>query len=208
MTDDLIEPTELLIMGVGNILWADEGFGVRCAEHFNQRYKMPEASRIIDGGTLGMYLLETVCATQDLLIFDCADLHEAPGSLRVLTDDEVLVWSTTKISAHQTGMNEVLAMAGVLGKSPKRLAVVAVQPAELNDYGGSLTEAVRAQLDAAVEAALKVLSDWGYSFVARGADEPAQPLTFDPLRQGVYEQLRPSEEDAPRMGDMRFVPKL
>ena len=34
---DLFEPTDVLVLGVGNILWADEGFGVRAVEAFNAR---------------------------------------------------------------------------------------------------------------------------------------------------------------------------
>lgn len=76
---DLFEPTDVLVLGVGNILWADEGFGVRAVEAFNARYKLPESTKVADGGTLGMYLLELIGATKDLLLFDCADLQENPA---------------------------------------------------------------------------------------------------------------------------------
>ena len=88
---DLFEPTDVLVLGVGNILWADEGFGVRAVEAFNARYKLPERTKVADGGTLGMYLLELIGATKDLLLFDCADLQEKPGTLKLLTGDEVKV---------------------------------------------------------------------------------------------------------------------
>lgn len=65
---DLFEPTDVLVLGVGNILWADEGFGVRAVEAFNARYKLPERTKVADGGTLGMYLLELIGATKDLLL--------------------------------------------------------------------------------------------------------------------------------------------
>ena len=115
MLDNFFEKTDLLIMGAGNILWADEGFGVRCVERFNELYRTPQKVKIMDGGTLGMYLLEYIEATKDLFFFDCADLGAEPGTLRVLTDDEVVRWSSTKISPHQTGLNEVLARAEMQG---------------------------------------------------------------------------------------------
>ena len=67
---DLFEPIDVLVLGVGNILWADEGFGVRAVESFNARYKLPEKTKVADGGTLGMYLLELIGSTKDLLLFD------------------------------------------------------------------------------------------------------------------------------------------
>ncbi len=205
---DLLPNTDLLVLGVGNILWADEGFGVRCAEKFNELYRMPEGTRIADGGTLGMYLLEIIGNTKDLLLFDCADLHSEPGTLCVLKDDEVTKWSTTKLSAHQTGLNEVLAIAELQGKAPRRIAVIAVQPQELQDYGGSLTEVCAAQLVPACQAALGVLEEWGYKLEKRPEGEVAPRLGDEALDRTDYETHRPSKEDAPRSGDVRFFPKF
>ena len=50
-----------LILGIGNILWADEGFGVRVVEAFNDKYAFTDPNNVIaDGGTLGMYLLSFI----------------------------------------------------------------------------------------------------------------------------------------------------
>lgn len=204
---DIFEKTDLLVMGAGNILWADEGFGVRCVERFNELYRAPEKVKVMDGGTLGMYLLEYVEATRDLFFFDCADLHAEPGTLKVLTDDEILRWSSTKISPHQTGLNEVLALAELQRKEPGRIAVVAVQPKELEDYGGSLTDVVRPMVDKAVEEAYKLLTSWGYKFERRAPGEKVPSLSYSSLNQDYYEATRPSDAEAPRMGDVRFFPK-
>lgn len=205
---ELYEESDLLVLGVGNILWADEGFGVRAVEAFNAKYKLPEKTKIADGGTLGMYLLEVIGATKDLLLFDCADLHAEPGTLKLLKDDEVKFWAATKISPHQTGMNEVLALAELQGKAPERIAVVAVQPQVLQDYGGSLTAACEAALPQAVEMARQVLVDWGYEPLERPAGETVAPLSDTSLNKTDYEAMRPSEEEAPRDGDVRFFPNF
>ena len=203
---ELYEPSDLLVLGVGNILWADEGFGVRAVEAFHAAYKLPEKSKIADGGTLGMYLLEIVGSAKDLLLFDCADLHEEPGTLRLLTGDEVKYWSATKISPHQTGMNEILALAELQGHAPERIAVVAVQPKVLQDYGGSLTPECEAALEKAVELGLGVLKDWGYDVQKRAPGEAVPALGDASLNKHDYEASRPSEEEAPREGDVRFFP--
>lgn len=204
----LYEPSDVLVLGVGNILWADEGFGVRAVEAFNAKYRLPEKAKIADGGTLGMYLLEMIGATKDLLLFDCADLQQPPGTLRLLENDEVKFWSATKISPHQTGMNEVLALADLQGKAPERIAVVAVQPEILQDYGGSLTPACEAALAQAVDMARRVLQGWGYEITERTPDEVVPALGDASLNKHDYEAARPSEADAPRQGDVRFFPNF
>ena len=103
-----------LILGIGNILWADEGFGVRVVEAFNDKYAFTDPNNVIaDGGTLGMYLYDRICRAEKLLIFDCCDFKGKPGELRVLRNDDVKLWTATKISPHQTGMNDLLVAAAV-----------------------------------------------------------------------------------------------
>lgn len=203
---ELYDPSDVLVLGVGNILWADEGFGVRAVEAFNAKYRVSPKSKIADGGTLGMYLLEMIGATKDLLLFDCADLQEKPGTLRLLQKEEVQFWATTKISPHQTGMNEVLALAQLQGKVPDRIAVIAVEPQILQDYGGSLSAVCEEALPKAVEMARQVLTDWGYEVCQRQADEVVAPLSDSSLNKHDYESMRPSESEAPREGDARFFP--
>ena len=130
---------EVLVMGIGNILWADEGFGVRAVERYHEKFADDCRVRVIDGGTLGAYLINEVINARRLLIFDCCDLKAAPGTMRLLRGDEIKIWSATKISPHQTGMNDVLATAMLQGYEPEKLTVIGVQPKELEDHGGSLT---------------------------------------------------------------------
>ncbi|WP_304727527.1 HyaD/HybD family hydrogenase maturation endopeptidase, partial [Parasutterella excrementihominis] len=118
-----------LILGIGNILWADEGFGVRVVEAFNDKYAFTDPNNVIaDGGTLGMYLYDRICRAEKLLIFDCCDFKGKPGELRVLRNDDVKLWTATKISPHQTGMNDLLVAAAVRGAIPNDIAVVGFQP--------------------------------------------------------------------------------
>ena len=196
---------DLTVIGVGNLLWADEGFGVRCVEHFHAAFALPPRTRVLDGGTLGLWLLDAFSNTRDLLIFDCADLKAAPGTLRVLRETDFALWSATKISPHQTGINDVLASAALLGHVPKRITVVGVQPAVLDDYGGSLSDTVRAQVTPAVCAAADEIRRWGYEVRRRSPKDVVPPLTAAALSESRYEAERPSETLACREGDPRFA---
>jgi hydrogenase maturation protease len=69
----LENPFETLILGLGNILWADEGFGVRAVEALNAAYRFPDNVRLMDGGTQGIFLLPWVRAAEQLLILDAID---------------------------------------------------------------------------------------------------------------------------------------
>ena len=196
---------EVLIVGIGNILWADEGFGVRAVEAYHRRYADDPRVRVIDGGTLGAYLINEVMQAKRLIIFDCCDLKAMPGTLKVLRNEDIRLWASTKISAHQAGMNDVLASAFLCGYEPQAVTVIGVQPLELNDYGGGLTELVNQQLDPAVEAAGVEMVMWGFAPKEREIADKVEFLADKTLEKDVYEQGRPSEREAFRHGDIRFL---
>ena len=196
--------TEVLVLGIGNLLWADEGFGVRAIEAFHRQYENDPHLRLIDGGTLGHYLINEVMDAKRILLFDCCELHEPAGTLRLLRDEDIKIWSSTKISAHQTGMNDVLATAALMGYVPEAFSVVAIQPQELNDYGASLTPIVKKQIPAALGLAEAELVRWGFPPRSRSIQQSTDNLVLPTLSIDRYENERPSQEAAPRDGDSRY----
>ena len=126
---------------------------------------------IADGGTLGMYLYDRICRAEKLLIFDCCDFKGKPGELRVLRNDDVKLWTATKISPHQTGMNDLLVAAAVRGAMPNDIAVVGFQPVLLDDYGGSLSAEAKGKVDEAVRDGYEIVRGWNVGLRVRSEDE-------------------------------------
>ncbi|MDD5275132.1 MAG: HyaD/HybD family hydrogenase maturation endopeptidase [Methylovulum sp.] len=193
----------ILLLGIGNVLWADEGFGVRVIEHLQKNYRFPANVKVMDGGTQGVYLVEHVQAADVLVVFDAVDYGLPPGTLkRIANEDVPHFFGAKKMSLHQTGFQEVLAMAQMLGGDPQFLLLVGVQPEELDDYGGSLRPSVKAQIQPAIEMALTYLRafDIHADFTGSGA-ALADPV----LDMQRYEQERPSADEACRIGDERIL---
>lgn len=194
-----------LILGIGNVLWADEGFGVRCVEALAERWRFDPTVRIMDGGTQGLYLLPFLEEADRLVVFDAVDYGLAPGTLKVVEGDEVPAFmGAKKMSLHQTGFQDVIATAQLMGYCPETLVLIGCQPQELEDYGGGLRPVVAARIDPALEIALDRLRAWGHE-VAPGRAEDAE-LADRAIRRDAYEEGRPSAEEACRIGDARFLP--
>ncbi len=197
-------PGAVLVLGIGNLLWADEGFGVRAAQALHQRWRMPANVSVVDGGTQGLYLLDHVCAADRLLVFDAIDYRLAPGTLRVFRDGDVPVWADTMMSLHQATFQELLSLARLRGRFPARITLIGVQPDVLDDLGGSLSPLVRARVGEAVELAVAELSTWGVEVEPR-TEPPDEALSADALAIDAYEAGRPSATQACRIGDARFL---
>ena len=200
---------EVLVLGIGNMLWADEGFGVRAVEALNAALAYPAPDvLLLDGGTLGLNLLDYIESSRRVLVFDAVDFGLPSGALKVLRDDEVPRWGARKMSPHQNGFNDILALAQLHGRTPETIVAIGVQPVTLDDFGGSLTAPVRARLGEAVQLAARQLADWGFAGRPRATDEAVEPLNAQSLALGTYEADRPSEEDACRIGDPRLLGPL
>lgn len=191
------------VLGLGNLLWADEGFGVRAAEMLYARYALPDNVEVIDGGTQGLLLLPYVEAASHLLLLDAIDFGLAPGTLKTYDDDAVPAYLTAKkMSLHQTGFSEVLGLAQLKGCQPEQLRLIGVQPAVLEDYGGSLSAPVRARLEETVALAARTLQDWGVELGPRTDGSRLNDASLDIAR---YEGERPSAALACRIGDARVL---
>ncbi|WP_095205084.1 HyaD/HybD family hydrogenase maturation endopeptidase [Mesorhizobium carmichaelinearum] len=201
---------QILILGIGNLLWADEGFGVRAAEEFGRRYDCGDAATVMDGGTQGVYLLPHIQDCGILILFDAIDYGLAPGTLKVIGDKDVPAFmGAKKISLHQTGFQEVLASALLLGWEPERILLIGVQPEEVEDYGGSLRPVVAAAMDNALAVAAAELQSLGVTVTPRqSAMTDAGSLGPSALDRRAYEDGRPSEDAAFRKGDIRVLALL
>ncbi|MFN7166589.1 MAG: HyaD/HybD family hydrogenase maturation endopeptidase [Pannonibacter sp.] len=198
-------PASVLVLGIGNVLWADEGFGVRCVETLAETFEVPPHVRLLDGGTQGLYLLPFLEQADALLVFDAIDYGLAPGTLKVVRDADVPAFmGAKKMSLHQTGFQDVIATAQLLGRCPSLLTLIGCQPVELEDYGGGVRPAVAAAIAPALEVAFRELQDWGVMLVP-GRSSSAD-LADPSIRRHAYEDGRPAEELACRVGDDRFFP--
>lgn len=193
-----------VVLGLGNVLWADEGFGVRAVEALNAGFAMAPGVAIVDGGTQGFALMEYVASSCRLLVLDAIDFGLPPGTLKVLRDAEIPAWGSVKLSPHQTGFEEVLAIALLRGTAPQSVVLIGVQPENLNDFGGSLRPAIRGCIPEAVALAVRELSAWNLPPRPHTAAD-AERLNSPALALDAYESGRPSAAEACRVGDARVL---
>lgn len=183
----------ILVLGIGNILWADEGFGVRVVEEFHRRYAVPDNVTILDGGTQGLYLVNYLEEADRLIVFDAIDYGLEPGELKLVRDDEVPRFTgAKKMSLHQTGFQEVISAADLLGRCPKHLVLIGCQPLDLEDWGGPLTAPVRDQIASAIDVACRILTEWGVAVSRRSVPlADTERLLANDIDHANYE-MRPA----------------
>lgn len=149
-----------VVLGVGNVILADEGVGVRVVEALERDYIMPPGVTVIDAGTSGMEMLEDMSDLDFLLVVDAIAAGKAPGELVQLRGDEVPVFFRRNLSPHGIGLSDVLASLEFLGTEPKETVILGVQPTSL-DLSTELTPTIAARVPELVAQVVDELTQRG-----------------------------------------------
>lgn len=151
----------IVILGLGNILCGDDGFGPLVIEKLLESGPFPANARILDGGTQGQALYWIVEEADRLLVVDAVDFGLVPGELAQKRGEDIPIWfGSRKMSAHQQGFSEVLALASLKNVLPHEICLVGIQPLRL-EFGSGPSGPVLEKISDAVELCLAVLSSWG-----------------------------------------------
>ncbi len=156
---------QTLVLGLGNTIMSDDGVGPRVIERLRDSGRLPVTVSCMDGGTLGLDLLPYLEGIHRLIIVDAVELAQPPGTTVCLKGDDVPVALETKLSPHQMGMKDLLAVARLMGQLPEEIILIGVQPSCLE---------MGTELSAVVEAALPILE----SMVLEEISCSSMPPTF------------------------------
>ena len=104
---------------------------------------------MLDGGTSGIDLLDTVADRDCLIVADAVNADAPAGRVIRLENDDIRMLFETKFSPHQLGLSDLLANLRLVDKAPRRVVVIGVVPQNLS-LGLDLSPAAARGRDAAV----------------------------------------------------------
>jgi len=146
---DLKNNKKVLVLGVGNLLLGDEGIGIHLIREMGKE-RLPLNVELVDGGTAGIDLLNWLESADYVIIVDCVEAGEEPGSIfRIPIDELVLDSANQLISLHDINLTEVLSMANKMKILPPTI-IFGVQP-EVIGYQTELSPTVKNRLPRLIE---------------------------------------------------------
>ena len=140
-----------MILGIGCILFSDEGFGVRVVEKMQREYQFSENVLLIDGGVLGINVVDAIRN------------RGKPGDLYRLDGAAIPERIRAKNSLHQVDFLEALTLCQALDKVPETV-IVGVEPQDIDSMSLELTPATRGKIDAVIKMVLIELDRLGVSY--------------------------------------------
>lgn len=149
----------IIVLGLGNILRGDEGVGVHALEALREGYRLPPNVVLVDGGTAGFRLLESIAGADRLLVLDAVDAGAKPGTLFQFTPDQ-LPPATVSASLHEAGLPDLLAWLEATESRRPETVIIGVQAGSISPWKLDLSGPVRAALPQLIELALDQLARW------------------------------------------------
>jgi hydrogenase maturation protease len=160
---DELYAVDVMILGIGCILYSDEGFGVRVVEKLQQLYEFPDNVLVVDGGVLGINLLGVISKPAHLIVVDAVRNKGNPGDLYRLEGDAIPDRIRAKNSLHQVDFLEALTLCQALDRVPETV-ILGVEPADIDTQSLELTPAIQSCIDPMIDMVLDELKRVGGSW--------------------------------------------
>jgi hydrogenase maturation protease len=157
------------IIGIGNLLCGDEGFGIHTINYFEENYIFPENVVLKDAGTAGIYMSPFLEECDPVIVIDVVDIDAEPGSIHYYDVNDIKLGNIqTKMSPHQLGLLEILEICKLRDAAPDNVEFYTVVPADL-DTNLELSAVVAPRVKEIADLILKRLEEMGVEVQKREA---------------------------------------
>lgn len=157
----------IMILGVGNVLLTDEGFGIHLIKKLEEEYNFGENVSVVDGGVLGIHLLGTIVEADQLLVIDVIKNNGEPGTMYRIDHEEIPERVRAKNSLHQIDFLETLTLCQALDKVP-RTTIFGVEPKDITTHSIQMTPPVDSKVDRMITVLLEELDRLGAAYCKKG----------------------------------------
>ncbi|MFA6197183.1 MAG: HyaD/HybD family hydrogenase maturation endopeptidase [Sulfurimonas sp.] len=148
------------VIGVGNIIFQDEGVGVYAATYLEKNYTFSGDVTLVDGGVLGFNLINYYQEYEKILILDTITMEDEIGSVYNLPSEELLGLGSYKQTVHEIEVIEMLEICS-LQEMRAEVNIIGIIAKDIVSVNIGLSDEIRAKFNEFIEAALKELASSG-----------------------------------------------
>lgn len=150
-----------IVIGVGNMLFKDEGIGIYASEYIKQNYDFDDKDlEIIDGGTLGFKLMSYFQDYENVIILDTVSINDVSGSIYRLPSDVLLGLGSYRKTAHEVEIVEMLEIVSVL-ETHANVIILGIIPEDIVSVEIGLTKKMEDKFDEYILNIIKEIESLG-----------------------------------------------
>ena len=151
---------KIVVIGIGNILFKDEGIGVYLARYLQKNYSFNKDIEIIDGGTLGFKLMRYYQEYDKVIILDTVSIEDKPGAIYNIPSDVLLGLGAYRKTAHEVEVVEMLEICSLL-ESIATVNIIGVVPKDIESVEIGLSDEIKKAFNGLIDTTLQELQKAG-----------------------------------------------
>jgi len=148
------------LIGVGNILFWDEGIGVYAAEYMRRNFRFEPDIAIVDGGTLGFGLMNYLREFDSVVLLDTLSFEGDAGEIYVLPEEMLKDLGDVRRTAHEVEVSQMLDIVTLEGDHAK-VSMIGIIPEDIVTVGFGLSKVVQENFESMIEAIKHQLGLYG-----------------------------------------------
>jgi hydrogenase maturation protease len=170
-----VSDRDIRVLGLGNVLMGDDGFGPFVVEALAAAYELPPNVSVIDLGTPGLDLTPFLSDADVAIIVDTIRAEGSPGDLHLYRRKDLFKHGPPmRLGPHDPGLAQALLTLEFAGCAPREVLLVGVIP-QTTAPGGRLTPTLRRAVPHAMRSIVAELESLGVSLARRPSVLPVKP---------------------------------
>ena len=157
----------IVVVGIGNILFQDEGVGCYAGKYLEENYDFSQPVEIIDGGTLGFKLMTYYQSADTVLIIDTVSAAGAAGAVQSFSAEALMGLGKERQTAHEVEVVEMLEICSLLDRMAE-VRIVGMIPDDIQSVNIGLTQSVKAAFPALIAEVITELERAGVTVTPKG----------------------------------------
>lgn len=184
-----------IIIGVGNLLFKDEGVGLYAAKYLQENFEFDEDLEIMEGGTLGFKLMTYFQEYDNVIILDTVSIEDKAGEMYRLPSEVLLGLGQYRKTAHEVEIVEMLEICSVLDKHAE-VTILGIIPEDIVSVEIGLTKTIEDKFEDFIAQALKECENIGMK-AKRVNNKTIKDVAFELIGSYNGEHLNriPNKED-------------
>lgn len=161
------------LLGLGNVLMGDDGFGPFVVRAFEAQYELGPGVEVIDLGTPGLDLTPWLADARHVIIVDTVRANAPAGTVKVYEKADIVRHvPSSRVGPHDPGLKETLLTLEFAGRGPETVTLVGAVPGRIA-MGTTLSAPVAAAVPTAIAAVADRLVRLGVLTRRRTGHRPA-----------------------------------
>jgi hydrogenase maturation protease len=174
------------LIGIGNIMFSDDGLGIYAAEYLKRNFIVPDNLTILDGGGLGFTLMTYFSEYKKVFIVSTTSEGKNSGDIFRFGKDELISQGATRQSANEVEVVQMIEICSILDEDMADVEIVAMKPDDIIPVEANLTQKVQKHFPKLIEKVIRTLKDDGIDLIKKDKEIS--------LKQIIKEYANPTQQ--------------